>query len=148
MEQTTNFDQVEHHRYHTWNGFSISMGEFLLRNGDFTQFYVYSWFIKGWQTSRGHNRWLLVDKRGDISWALLVTSGGQKCQREVLFLGEFSWTFLGEFLWKFWVNFSGHLIVIIRVHKKSPKSVHEKSHILKKKVSTRRYCPQNVSIHP
>ena len=53
--------------------------------------YFQSWYI-GWQTSRGHNRWLLVDKRGDFSWTLL--------SREVLFLGEFSWTFL--------VNFRGH----------------------------------------
>ena len=33
--------------------------------------------INGWQTFRGHNRWHLVDKRGDISWTLLVTSRGQ-----------------------------------------------------------------------
>jgi hypothetical protein len=63
----------------------------------------------GWQTSRGHNRWLLVDKRGDFSWTLLVTSRGHFCPREVLFSGEFSWTFfgwilvdiLGEFSWTF-----------------------------------------------
>ena len=52
----------------------------------------------GWQTSRGHNRWLLVVKRGDISWTLLMTSRGQKCPREVLFLGEFLWTFFGWIL--------------------------------------------------
>ena len=36
-----------------------------------------------------------VDKRGDISWTLLVTSRGQNCPRDVTFLGDFSWTFFG-----------------------------------------------------
>ena len=51
-----------------------------------------------WQTSRGHNRWHLVDKRGDISWTLLVTFCGHFCPGEVLFLGDFSWTFFGWIL--------------------------------------------------
>ena len=62
------------------------------------------WFYLGffgWQTSRGHNRWHLVDKRGDISWTLLVTFRGHFCPREVLFLGDISWTFLGDFSWTF-----------------------------------------------
>ena len=56
------------------------------------------WFIPtqiGWQTFCGHNRWHLVDNRGDISWTLLATSHGQKCPQDVLFLGDFSWTFFG-----------------------------------------------------
>ncbi len=55
-------------------------------------------FHRPGMTSRGHNRWLLVDKRGDFSWTLLVTSRGHFCPREVLFLGEFSWTFFGWIL--------------------------------------------------
>ena len=31
-------------------------------------------FLRGWQTSGWHDRWLLVDKRGDFSWTLLMTS--------------------------------------------------------------------------
>ena len=46
-------------------------------------------FEHRWQTSRGHNRWLLVDKRGDISWTLLST-------RSPLF----GWIFVDIF----WVN--------------------------------------------
>ena len=49
----------------------------------------------GWQTFRGHNRCHFVDKKGDISWTLLETSRGRKCPRNVLFLGDFSWTFSG-----------------------------------------------------
>ena len=62
----------------------------------------------GWQTSSGHNRRHFVDKRGDISWTLLVTSRGHFCPLEVLFLGDFSWTFLGDISWTFWVTFRGH----------------------------------------
>ena len=43
----------------------------------------------------------LVDIIGDISWTLLVTFRGHFCPREVLFLGDISWTFLGDSLWKF-----------------------------------------------
>ena len=50
-------------------------------------------FSCGWQTLRGHNRWLRVDKRGDFR--------GHFCPREVLFLGDFSWTFFGDFSWTF-----------------------------------------------
>ena len=61
--------------------------------------------LYGWQTFRGHNRWHFVDKRGDISWTLLATFRGQKCPRNVLFLGDFSWTFFGwHFVDIFWVN--------------------------------------------
>ena len=64
----------------------------------------------GWQTFRGHNRWHLVDKRGDISWTLLVTSRGQNCPRDVTFLGDFSWTFFGwDFVDIFGVTFHGYL---------------------------------------
>ena len=66
--------------------------------------------VNGWQTSRGHTRWHLVDKRGDISWTHLVTFRGHFCPREVLFLGDISWTFFGWlFVDIFWVNFCGHL---------------------------------------
>ena len=58
-------------------------------------------FWKGWQTSRGHNRWYLVDKKGDISWTLLVTFRGHFCPQEVLFSGDISWTFLCDFSWTF-----------------------------------------------
>ena len=37
----------------------------------------------------------LVDIIGDFSWTKGVTSRGHFCPREVLFLGEFSWTFFG-----------------------------------------------------
>ena len=57
---------------------------------------------KGWQTSRGHNRWHLVDTFGDILWTLLST-------RSPLF----GWHFVDIFGWLFmdifWVNFCGHL---------------------------------------
>ena len=65
-----------------------------VRSIHFLQFLKEKCLKLGWQTFRGHNRWHLVDKRGDISWTLLATSRGHFCPRNVLFLGEFSWTFL------------------------------------------------------
>ena len=43
----------------------------------------------------------LVDIIGDISWTKEVTFLGHFCPREVLFLGDISWTFLGDFSWTF-----------------------------------------------
>ena len=51
----------------------------------------------------------LVDIIGDITWTkevtsrgpFLVTFCGHFCPREVLFLGDISWTFLGDFSWTF-----------------------------------------------
>ena len=60
---------------------------------------------RGWQTSRGHSRWHLVENRGDISWTLLVTFCGHFCPLEILFLGDISWTFLGDFSWTFFGEF-------------------------------------------
>ena len=51
----------------------------------------------------------LVDKRGDFSWTHLVTFRGHFCPREVLFLGDISWTFFGwHFVDNFWVNSFEH----------------------------------------
>ena len=47
----------------------------------------------GWQTSRGHKWGIFVDKKGEFSWTLLVTSRGQKSVRKKS---------------SFWVNFRGH----------------------------------------
>ena len=46
-------------------------------------------FFSKWATSRGHCQ--RVTSRGHF----LVTSRGRFCPREVLFLGDFSWTFFG-----------------------------------------------------
>ena len=62
-------------------------------------------FLKGCQTSRGHKRWIFVDKISDFSWTLLVTSRGQNVHEKSSFWVNFHGHFLGEFSWTFWVNF-------------------------------------------
>ena len=47
-----------------------------------------------------------MDKKGDITWKLLVTFRGHFCPLEVLFIevlfmGDIFWTFLGDLLWHF-----------------------------------------------
>ena len=64
--------------------------------------------LKGWQNSRGHKRWIFVDKMGEFLWKLLVNSHGQKCPREFLFWSEFLWTFFWWFFWTFSVNYRAH----------------------------------------
>ena len=66
-------------------------------------------FWKGWQTSRGHNRWYLVDKKrwhlmdtfGDISWTLLSTKSPL-----------FGWHFVDIFGWLFMDIFGWILVAI------------------------------------
>ena len=54
-------------------------------------------FFSKWATSRGHCQ--RVTSRGHF----LVTSRGRFCPREVLFLGEFSWTLLVTSRGHFWL---------------------------------------------